>query len=677
MSLGTADTVSPTDDAGSVDMRLMWAHPLGRVVARPKTDDAPACMITMLDPAVRAERTQDLDAIVALGRAIERLECDQLLCARAARRSATGRIIVESDAATGSSLSVLADAAALSLERAVGILRQVAHGLAVAHVGGVMHGALSQGSVIVDRERGDVVRIADFGLGRLSWETLERAPATQPTSPERVLGLVPTPAEDVYLFGCIAYTLLAGRPPFEDIAAAELRRRHAIEDVPDLTHMASGRQIPAPIVAVVERCLAKDAEDRYANGSALEIAWCKAQIATGIGTQWDELPLPTTTAEADRATLTSGFEALAAASRPAPKLEARSLPAEPARPLSAEAPARIPPAPSPSPPPPPPRASPPPPPPPPRPASPPLPPVEVRLPSSSEASPVSPSTAEPEPASPDPDPLDMLVIDEEATGRIPVASSLPAKRRSVLPWVALVVLIGLGGAGAVVMNVQGAGELLGIVATPSPPAVESPDQAAPTDELAQPPAEPDAAVEVEAEPDAEKVAEPVEVVVPTAVEHEDAEPETARDVRSVDAAAPRKPDAVAEPEEREPTEPTEPKADASELLQQAKQKRKAGQNAAAEALYEQALARQPRNKAALCALGELAFAKGDAATAAKYFSRARKVDPKDADVRIQLGDALFKLGRYEKARAEFAKAAASGHPSAIRRLQLVDAKLSK
>jgi Flp pilus assembly protein TadD len=53
------------------------------------------------------------------------------------------------------------------------------------------------------------------------------------------------------------------------------------------------------------------------------------------------------------------------------------------------------------------------------------------------------------------------------------------------------------------------------------------------------------------------------------------------------------------------------------------------------------------------------------------------VSPKDGDLRIKLGDAMFKLGQLEKARTEFAKAAATGHPQAIRRLQIVDAKLGK
>src|SRR4029079_5835387 len=108
------------------------------------------------------------------------------------------------------------------------------------------------------------------------------------------------------------YALLAGRAPFEDGVAADLRRRHAIEDAPDLPEVAGGRKLPTPIVVLVMRWLAKESEDRYANGSKLEIAWCKAQIAAGIGTRWDDLSLPEM-AEDDRAALVRGLGALAAA----------------------------------------------------------------------------------------------------------------------------------------------------------------------------------------------------------------------------------------------------------------------------------------------------------------------------------------------------------------------------
>lgn len=265
--------------------------------------------------------------------------------------------------------------------------------------------------------------------------------------------------------------------------------------------------------------------------------------------------------------------------------------------------------------------------------------------------------------------------EEASTKRFEAPAPSPAPQRGSGRWVAIVggllVLAGLGVAGFLMMGDRRSN------ASSSVATAEPRDGAAEVDDVVPPPGagEVEGAAEAEAEDAAEDAAEPgnldepaQQIVVPAAeptAESRSAARRTGGGERPTDAT------------KLEGSEPAEPKPDVAGLLQQAKQKRDAGQKGAAEALYQQVLARQPRHKEALSALGELAFAKGNAAAAAKYFARATKVSPKDGDLRIQLGDALFKLGQYEKARTEFAKAAATGHPQAIRRLQIVDAKLGQ
>ena len=48
------------------------------------------------------------------------------------------------------------------------------------------------------------------------------------------------------------------------------------------------------------RCLAKAPAHRYANMDDLEAALCEAQIAAGVVTEWDDLPLPDVDARAGR-----------------------------------------------------------------------------------------------------------------------------------------------------------------------------------------------------------------------------------------------------------------------------------------------------------------------------------------------------------------------------------------
>jgi TolA-binding protein len=274
--------------------------------------------------------------------------------------------------------------------------------------------------------------------------------------------------------------------------------------------------------------------------------------------------------------------------------------------------------------------------------------------------------------------------EEASTKRFGAPALDTAPRRGSGRWLAiiggLVVLAGLGVGGYVMMGDRGSNPWSVATAEPRGAAevddVVPPPGAGEVEGPAEGPAEGAAEPEDAAEDVAEDAAEPAEVdepaqqiVVPAAEPTEDGRSDAARKTGGGERAA----DAA----KLEGNDPAEPKPDVAGLMQQAKQKRDAGQKGAAEALYQQVLARQPRNKEALSALGELAFAKGNASAAAKYFARATKVSPKDGDLRIKLGDALFKLGQLEKARTEFAKAAATGHPQAIRRLQIVDAKLGK
>ncbi len=86
-------------------------------------------------------------------------------------------------------------------------------------------------------------------------------------SPEQAQGDEVTPATDVYSFGVILYRMLAGRLPFESTSAVEILRRQLQEAPPPLA--AVRRDAPAGLAAVAESSLAKDPDQRPADGGAL------------------------------------------------------------------------------------------------------------------------------------------------------------------------------------------------------------------------------------------------------------------------------------------------------------------------------------------------------------------------------------------------------------------------
>lgn len=67
---------------------------------------------------------------------------------------------------------------------------------------------------------------------------------------------------DLYSLACIAYEMLAGRPPFLSDSVVGYIFAH-VQQAPDLTKLA--RNVPAPLVAWVGRCLEKDPADRFAS----------------------------------------------------------------------------------------------------------------------------------------------------------------------------------------------------------------------------------------------------------------------------------------------------------------------------------------------------------------------------------------------------------------------------
>ena len=91
-----------------------------------------------------------------------------------------------------------------------------------------------------------------------------------------------------YSLGAILYFMLTGRPPFEGTNPSELMIAHARDPVAPPSHLRPG--IPADLEAVVMRCLAKKADDRYpdarAVADALDACACAGDWTEKRADQW-------------------------------------------------------------------------------------------------------------------------------------------------------------------------------------------------------------------------------------------------------------------------------------------------------------------------------------------------------------------------------------------------------
>ena len=177
----------------------------------------------------------------------------------------------------------------LGITDALNILRDVARALAYAHERGVAHRDIKPDNILLS---GGSATVADFGIakaisaakGDVENPTLTSVGTSLGTpaymAPEQAAADPATNHRaDIYAFGCVAYELLTGRPPF--VAKSPQRLLAAqMSDRPQPIAELRG-DIPPGLAALVMRCLEKDADARPQ--SAAELAKVLDTVTSGGG----------------------------------------------------------------------------------------------------------------------------------------------------------------------------------------------------------------------------------------------------------------------------------------------------------------------------------------------------------------------------------------------------------
>jgi eukaryotic-like serine/threonine-protein kinase len=160
---------------------------------------------------------------------------------------------------------------------ALRIVRQVAASLGAAHAANIVHRDLKPENIFLVRDPeitwGERAKILDFGIAKLGESTGVRTETAvimgTPLymSPEQCRGAGAVDARaDVYSLGCVLFVLLTGRPPFTGRGGGEIIAKHQYEPAP---RVSSFVPVSPKIDALVERCLAKQPEVRFASGTQL------------------------------------------------------------------------------------------------------------------------------------------------------------------------------------------------------------------------------------------------------------------------------------------------------------------------------------------------------------------------------------------------------------------------
>lgn len=170
---------------------------------------------------------------------------------------------------TGRSLGkLIEEQKRLSLGQALELTRQVADALAMAHAMNVIHRDIKPANIMVD-QRGKA-KVLDFGIAKLLGEgaadlTVGGMLVGTPEymSPEqwhRSARL--TARSDIYSLGATLYHMLAGRPPFTDPSPMAVAIKIVDEPPPNILEFNPA--LPADVVRILDRTLAKNPLDRYA-----------------------------------------------------------------------------------------------------------------------------------------------------------------------------------------------------------------------------------------------------------------------------------------------------------------------------------------------------------------------------------------------------------------------------
>ncbi len=157
--------------------------------------------------------------------------------------------------------------------RAAVIAAQLLSALGAAHRAGIIHRDVKPSNVLVVSAgpMNDLVKVVDFGIAKLTLDAMKQTTrgvvlgSLAYMAPEQLSGQPIDARVDVFATGVTLYQMLSGNPPFDGTHGGEVALAICHSEPAPLV-------APPPLVAIVQRAMAKDPNARFASADEMRSA---------------------------------------------------------------------------------------------------------------------------------------------------------------------------------------------------------------------------------------------------------------------------------------------------------------------------------------------------------------------------------------------------------------------
>ncbi len=202
----------------------------------------------------------------------------------------------------GESLAQRVRRTGITTTDAISVVRRIAEAVGAAHERGVIHRDLKPSNIFVVHDDLARVKLLDFGVARIGASDLQSTRtgvmigtpgymAPEQARGDREVG----PRADVFALGCVLYELLTGSHAFVGDNVMAVLAKILLEDAPRISELRP--ELAHDLDDLIARVLAKHADERPADGSALALALGNLDEVEPIRTSMVEVRRSLTTSE--------------------------------------------------------------------------------------------------------------------------------------------------------------------------------------------------------------------------------------------------------------------------------------------------------------------------------------------------------------------------------------------